>query len=84
MLDGIVCKLAFMTFGDRLDSALSLAQVDRAVLAEELGISVQAVGQVISGKTKAMTAGNCAMAARLLKVGRRRGARQSRGMGVHA
>lgn len=55
-------------FGTRLTKALALADKSQRELAEELGISVQAVGQVIAGKTKAMTAENTARAARFLRV----------------
>lgn len=55
-------------FGTRLTKALALADTSQRELAAELGISVQAVGQVISGKTKAMTAENTAKAARFLKI----------------
>lgn len=55
-------------FGSRLTRALALADKSQRELAAELGISVQAVGQVIAGKTKAMTAENTARAARYLKI----------------
>lgn len=48
---------------------MELARVtDRAKLAEALDVSVQAVGMVLSGKTRALTAENSAKAARFLKV----------------
>lgn len=56
------------TYGDRLDAALRLANTDRQTLADQLGISVQAIGQVIAGKTKALTAENSAKAAKVLGV----------------
>jgi len=56
------------TYGARLDTALRLAKTDRQTLADQLGISVQAIGQVIAGKTKALTAENSAQAARVLGV----------------
>lgn len=50
------------TYGERLESALKAKRPAdknaRQWLADQLGISVQAVGQVLSGKTKALTAEN--------------------------
>lgn len=62
--------LTFMpTYGQRLSTAMELARVtDRAKLADALDISVQAVGMVLAGKTRALTAENSAKAARFLKV----------------
>lgn len=60
--------LASMTYGARLAEALQLAKKDRKALAEELGVSVQALGQTILGKTNAGTAENCAKTARFLRV----------------
>jgi len=56
------------TFGQRLELALKLAEKDRSALAEATDLTVQAIGQVIQGKTKALTAENSAKAARFLKV----------------
>ena len=56
------------TFGERLEEALRLAKQDRQQLADALGISVQAVSQVIVGKTKALTAENAARASQQLGV----------------
>lgn len=64
----LFCNLPFMDFGDRLQTALDLAKKDRRALAEHLGISVQAVGQTVTGKTKNFTAANTARAARFLGV----------------
>lgn len=64
-------KLAFMTYGKRLKQALERANKDRAALASELGISVQAVGQVITGGrsgTQTFTASNNVKAAKFLRV----------------
>jgi transcriptional regulator with XRE-family HTH domain len=47
-----------MTYGDRLQQAMQAAKVDRKELARHLGVSVQAVGQVITGDTKAFDATN--------------------------
>lgn len=57
-----------MSYGERLKEALELAGKDRPALATALGISVQAIGQVIKGHTQAFTAENNAKAARFLKV----------------
>jgi transcriptional regulator with XRE-family HTH domain len=64
-------KLAFMTYGKRLQQALERAKKDRAALAAELQVSVQAVGQVITGGrsgTQTFTAENNAKAARFLRI----------------
>lgn len=60
--------LPAMSYGERLAKAMELARVDRARVAAALDISVQAVGQVLKGKSKAFTADKSAKAARLLKV----------------
>lgn len=57
-----------MTYGERLSEAIDLAKESRESLAEALDISVQAVGAVIRGDTRAMTAENNAKAARFLAV----------------
>ena len=60
-----------MTYGKRLEEALRLAGKDRPALAAALDISVQAVGQVITGGrsgNQTFTAENSARAARFLKV----------------
>lgn len=50
------------TYGERLESALATRRPDdknpRQWLADQLDISVQAIGQVITGKTRALTAEN--------------------------
>lgn len=68
ILSGSAPKLAAMTFGQRLERALTLAESDRAKLAKALQISVQAISQTITGKTGAFTAENAAKAARFLRV----------------
>lgn len=62
-------KLAFVEYADRLALAMKLAHTDRAALADGIGVSVQAIGQVLKGETKALTALNNAKAARFLAVG---------------
>ena len=57
-----------MEYGARLAVALGLAGATRDSLAKALGVSVQAIGQVILGTTKAMTAENTMLAARFLGV----------------
>ncbi|MEM4988550.1 helix-turn-helix transcriptional regulator [Collimonas sp. H4R21] len=47
---------------------MHIAQKDRQELADGIGVSVQAIGQVIAGKTKALTAENSALAAKFLGV----------------
>lgn len=56
------------TYGERLDAALRKSGKDRAQLSRGISVSVQAIGQVIAGKTKALTAENSAKAARFLSV----------------
>jgi transcriptional regulator with XRE-family HTH domain len=66
-------------YGDRLAEAMALAGMAEAdgstlrkdarkILAEALGISVQAVGQVLTGKSNAFSAEISARAARFLRV----------------
>ena len=57
-----------MTYGDRLSEALEHAKKSRAELSRGIGLSVQAIGQVINGDTKALTAENNALAAEFLRV----------------
>lgn len=57
-----------MDYGRRLAEALELAGWARGQLAKELGVSAQAVGQVLTGATAAFTAANSARASRLLGV----------------
>lgn len=57
-----------MTYGDRLKVALAHTGKDRASLAAAIGVSVQSIGQVMLGDTKALTAENSARAARYLGV----------------
>lgn len=69
MLSVLESKLSPMkTYGDRLEEALRIAKRDRAELSAAINISIQAIGQVIAGKTKALTAENSARAARFLRV----------------
>lgn len=56
------------TYGSRLAEALRLAGRERQELAAAISVSVQAIGQVIMGKTKALTAENSERAARYLGV----------------
>lgn len=62
------CKLTFVTYGERLNQAIQLAGSSRAAVAEAVGASVQAIGQVIRGDTVALTAENSARAAEALRV----------------
>lgn len=64
-------KLAFMTYGTRLAYALEREEKSRADLADALDVSVQAIGQVITGGrsgSQTFTAANHMKAARFLKV----------------
>jgi transcriptional regulator with XRE-family HTH domain len=53
-------------YQDRLLKATMTAKKSRAELADALGISVQAIGSVLNGNTKELTAANNAKAARFL------------------
>lgn len=55
-------------FGERLQLALKHAKRSRAWLAQKLGVSESAIGLVINGQTKALTAVNAVKAAALLNV----------------
>lgn len=55
------------SFADRLGSAMGKS-VSRDALATALGISVQAIAQVLKGTTRALTAENTVKAARFLGV----------------
>lgn len=57
-----------MDFASRLSKALAHSKKKRKALAAALGVSVQAIGQVLNGDTKAMSADNCARAARFLGI----------------
>jgi transcriptional regulator with XRE-family HTH domain len=57
-----------MTYGNRLDQAIKLAKSSRKALGEAIGITEQAIGQVIRGDTEALKAPHSAKAARFLKV----------------
>ncbi len=48
--------------------AIALAGVDRQSLADHLGITIQAISALARGRAHAMTAENCARAARYLGV----------------
>lgn len=57
-----------MSFGERLEQALSRAGKSRQDLATHLTVSVQSIGKAINGGTKAMSAEHQAKAARYLRV----------------
>lgn len=69
---GVGATLLDVTYGARLAKAMEMARLTdkdaRAKLAKALDISVQAVGQVLTGTTKSFTADKSARAARFLKV----------------
>ncbi len=57
------------TLGERLQNAMTATnKIDRKGLAKAVGISLQALGMVLNGETKALTAENCSKAARYLGV----------------
>lgn len=57
-----------LTFGQRLSAALSLSKVSRQELADSLGISVQAIGQVINGQVGSLSASHALKASLTLGV----------------
>lgn len=68
ILSRILLTIPAMTYGDRLAAAISDAGKSRADIAKAVGVSVQAVGQVIRGDSAAFTAENNAAAAIALEV----------------
>ena len=54
-----------MSYGNRLQEAMTKAGLDRAAIARKLGISVAAVGLVVNGKTKMFDAANHSAACEL-------------------
>jgi transcriptional regulator with XRE-family HTH domain len=61
-------KKTTTSFGERLDAAIVHSKKTRAELAAKLGVSVQAIGQVVNGDSKTMSAENTVRAARALEV----------------
>jgi hypothetical protein len=60
-----------MTYGKRLQQAMDTAKVDRKMLAQELGITVHAVGMVITGGGRSerwLSRANNQAAAKFLRV----------------
>lgn len=57
-----------MNFAERLQAAMGRANATPKAVASALGVSVQAISQTLSGATRALTAENCAKAARFLQV----------------
>lgn len=57
-----------MNMGERMARALELAGKTRGELAAAMRTSVQAVGQLLNGQTKALSAENCARAAAFLRI----------------
>jgi transcriptional regulator with XRE-family HTH domain len=68
MPSGAAVRIPAMTFQERLQAAIARANATPKTLASALGVSVQAVGQVLSGSTRALTAENCVRAALFLGV----------------
>ena len=57
-----------MNYGNRLETAISLAAKTRKQLSDGIGVTPQAISQVIGGVAKAFSAENNARAARFLDV----------------
>jgi transcriptional regulator with XRE-family HTH domain len=68
MLESRIRTLIRMDFKERLAAAIKRANTSRPKLVQALGVSSQAVSQVLAGDTKALTAENTAKAARFLQV----------------
>lgn len=62
------CTLRAVSYGERLKEALTLSKKVRRELAASLGVTVQAVGQIINSPAGQLTAENSARAARFLNV----------------
>lgn len=57
-----------MSYATRLQLALDHSKLSRVAFAESIGISAQAVSQVLNGQTKSLSAENSAKAAKELGV----------------
>jgi transcriptional regulator with XRE-family HTH domain len=68
MLEPRIRTLVRMDFKERLAHAIKRANASRPQLVQALGVSSQAVSQVLAGDTKALTAENTAKAAQFLQV----------------
>jgi transcriptional regulator with XRE-family HTH domain len=68
MLESRIRTLIRMDFKERLAHAIERAKASRPQLVQALGVSSQAISQVLAGDTKALTAENTAKAARFLQV----------------
>lgn len=55
-------------FKERLQAAMTHARVDKATLAKRLKVTRVAIDKALDGRSKSMTAENCAQTARLLGV----------------
>lgn len=55
-------------FKERLQAAMTHAQMDRTTLAKRLKVTRVAIDKALDGRSKSMTAENCAQTARMLKV----------------
>lgn len=68
MLSSVICKLAYMTYGERLDAAIKMANSSRKLLAKAAGVTEQAIGQCIRGETEFLKVESSARAAAFLDV----------------
>ncbi|MEO8391193.1 hypothetical protein [Polaromonas sp.] len=68
MLSFPICKLSYMTYGERLDAAIRLAGSSRKLVAKAAGVTEQAVGQCIRGETEFLKVESSARAAAFLDV----------------
>jgi transcriptional regulator with XRE-family HTH domain len=63
MLSRVESTLSRVTYADRFSEGLARPNKTRKGVADAMGVSVQAVGQIVNGQTKAATAENNAAAA---------------------
>lgn len=68
MLSFEICKLASMTYGERLDAAIKLAGSSRKLVAKAAGLTEQAIGQCIRGETEFLKVESSARVAAFLDV----------------
>lgn len=69
MLPDEVCKLSCVTYGERLDSAIKMANSTRKRAAVAAGLTERAIGQCIRGETTALKVDGSARVAAFLMPG---------------
>lgn len=66
--DAEVTLSTMVEFRERLSAAMAYAKVDKVTLASRLKLTRVAIDKALDGRSKSMTAENCAKAALMLKV----------------